>query len=604
MPGIAGVISLRPNPANRLAVEGMVKLMVHEPFYRSGLYANESLGLCAGWTAHRGSFSDLAPVWNKTKDVCLIFSGEDLGRGESNGQERSRNGHDDGAWLVREYEEKGQDFLVDINGDFAGLVIDLRQNKVLLFNDRYGLHRIYFHENDHGFWFASEAKPVLKIAPATRTFDVQSLGEFLSCGCVLQNRTLFSGISLLPGGSVWTFQPGRPPVQERYFEPLSWERQPLLRPSEFYREVKNTWQRIVPRYFQGDTSMALSLTGGLDSRMILAWVPTDTGKLPCYTFGGMYRDCADVIISRRVAQICQHEHRTIRVNGDFLEQFPALAEQTVSMTGGTMDVTGAADLHIQRLGRQIAPVRVTGTNGGELLRNIVAFKPSPICPDLFDRQLRAAIDQAATTWHTEAQERALTFTAFKQAPWFMAPKFGLERSEVTLRMPYFDNELVSLLYRAPAECMTPELSLRLIEEGNPELARIATDRAATPDTNPMAAKAFQAYQHFTYKAEYAWDYGMPQWLAKFDRALKPLHMEKLFLGRHKFTHFRVWYQNQLADYVRSILLDSRTLGRPYLQRARVQEIVNDHTRGVGNFTRELHKLLTLELIERTLLQLN
>jgi asparagine synthase (glutamine-hydrolysing) len=338
--------------------------------------------------------------------------------------------------------------------------------------------------------------------------------------------------------------------------------------------------------------------------MILAWLPRGAAKLPCYTFGGMYRDCADVRISRKVAEVCRQEHRTIRVDRDFLQQFPALAEKTVRVSDGAMDVTGAADLYIQRVGRGIAPVRVTGTNGGELLRSIVAFKPSPVCPGLFDSGLQRTIAQAATTYQRELRGRALSFAAFKQAPWFMTSKFAVERSEVTLRMPYFDNELVSLLYRAPAECMTPALSLRLIEQGNPELAHVGTDRTARPQANAVAARAFHAYQNFTYKAEYAYDYGMPQWLAKVDHVLKPLHLEKLFLGRHKFTHFRLWYQNELAEYVKSMLLDPRTLSRPYLQKKHVQQIVGDHTRGLGNFTRELHKLLTLELIERTLLQWN
>ncbi len=604
MPGITGVISCRPNPKNGDAVRTMVRLMLHEPFYNSGFYTNDSLGLYSAWTAHRGSFSDFSPVWNHAKDVCLIFSGEDFTRGRKPEEPASYNGQSRGGYLVREYERKGPEFLLEINGEFAGLLIDLRQNKILLFNDRYGLHRIYFHENENGLWFSSEVKPLLRAAPATRNFDVQGLGEFLSCGCVLQNRTLFSGISLLPGGSVWTFQPNHSPTRKRYFEAGAWEEQPSLNAPEFYQQVKDAWQRIVPGYFHGETSIALSLTGGLDSRMILAWVPPNPEKLPCYTFGGMYRDCADVIISRRLAQICRQQHRTIRVDRDFLQQFPALAEKTIGITGGAMDVTGAADLYIQRLGREVAPVRVTGTNGGELLRSIVAFKPSPLGSNLFDRELESEIEGAASTYESELQGRALTFAAFKQAPWCMASKFALERSEVTLRMPYFDNELVSLLYRAPAECMTSEISHRLIEEGNPALARIATDRAANSWTNPLAAKAFHAWQQLTYKAEYACDYGMPQWLAKLDHAVKGLHFERLFLGRHKFTHFRVWYRNELGDYVRSVLLDPRALARPYLKRARLEEIVRDHTRGAGNFTRELHKLLTLELIERTLLQWN
>ena len=49
----------------------------------------------------------------------------------------------------------------------------------------------------------------------------------------------------------------------------------------------------------------MSLTGGLDSRMILAWAQAAPGSLPCYTFGGPYRDCADVRIARQLATICR-----------------------------------------------------------------------------------------------------------------------------------------------------------------------------------------------------------------------------------------------------------------------------------------------------------
>src|SRR5204862_435002 len=133
---------------------------------------------------------------------------------------------------------------------------------------------------------------------------------FLSCGCVLQNRTLFSGISLLPSGSVWTFQQNKPVTKQKYFETGVWGQQEPLGASEFYERFRTTWERIVPRYLRGDARIALSLTGGLDSRMILAWLPGKVAQLPCYTFASMYRDCADVTISRRIAEICHQEHRT------------------------------------------------------------------------------------------------------------------------------------------------------------------------------------------------------------------------------------------------------------------------------------------------------
>ena len=98
--------------------------------------------------------------------------------------------------------------------------------------------------------------------------------------------------------------------------------------------------------------------------------------------------------------------------------------------------------------------------------------------------------------------------------------------------------------------------------------------------------------------EYYFDYGMPQWLAKVDRILAPVHLERLFLGRQKYYHFRAWYRRELAGTVREVLLDPVTLRRPYLNGRRVEQMVDAHTSGSGNYTLELHKLMTSEFIER------
>ena len=106
---------------------------------------------------------------------------------------------------------------------------------------------------------------------------------------------------------------------------------------------------------------------------------------------------------------------------------------------------------------------------------------------------------------------------------------------------------------------------------------------------------------FTFKAEYAYDYGMPQWVSRVDHYLSPLHLERLFLGRHKLLHFRVWYRDSLSDYVRQMLLDPKTLSRPYLERKGVEAVVRGHLGGGLNHTTEIHKLLTLELLHRLFL---
>ena len=390
-----------------------------------------------------------------------------------------------------------------------------------------------------------------------------------------------------------------------YFRQETWEGLPQLDPASYYDRLKETWQRILPRYLGGEERVGLSLTGGVDSRMILAWVRSLPGELPCYTWGGSYRDCADVALSRRLAHICRQPHQTIPVAREFLSRFPSLAEKAVCISGGGMDVTGAIDVYVQQQARQIAPARLGGVYGGEILRRLVMFKPGSSGENVFVPEVANYVRDCARTYQSELTGNRLSFTAFKQVPWHMAAKFAIEGSQVTYRTPYFDNELVTLAYQSPPQSAADNnVSLRLIADGNVDLGRIGTDRALSSRSLPMVGRLLHACQEFTFKAEYAYDYGMPQWLAKVDHVFAPFHLEKLFLGRHKFHHFRVWYRDQLAPYVKEILLDSRTLGRSYLRAKTVEALVNGHVTGNRNHTLEIHKLLALELVQRQLIEAN
>ena len=83
--------------------------------------------------------------------------------------------------------------------------------------------------------------------------------------------------------------------------------------------------------------------------------------------------------------------------------------------------------------------------------------------------------------------------------------------------------------------------------------------------------------------------------------VSPLHLERLFLGRHKVFHFRIWYRDVLAGYVREMLLDPRSLSRPYIDRKGLEAIVEGHLKGNRNYTTDLHKALTLEIVHRLFL---
>jgi asparagine synthase (glutamine-hydrolysing) len=461
------------------------------------------------------------------------------------------------------------------------------------------MHRIYYHESKEAFYFAAEAKAILAVRPELRSPDARGLGEFVVYGCVLEDRTIFQGIHALPAGSAWTFRNGSVEHKSSYFQSKQWEEQSPLEPESYYSELRDVFSRNLPRYFKGRQSVGMTLTGGMDTRAIMAWRHADPGSLPCYTFGGMLRDCEDVRVARRIASLCQQGHEVIRVGDDFLARFPHYAERTVYLTEGGADVYRSSDLYVSEKARQIAPVKIVGTYGSEIIRHDVMLSPRLPMPELYCPDFLAYVDQAVDRYSGLGQEHPVTFAAFRQSPWQHHGILGLEQTQLTVRSPYLDNDLVKIVYRAPKpDGGKQDVRLRLIYEGNPALGHIRTDRGVNGNSGRLAAAVVRGLVDFTVKAEYAYDYGMPQWLARIDHWFAPLHAERLFLGRHKLSHFRIWYRDALSEYIREILLDSRTLARPYVERSGVETIVRGHLKGDRNYTSEIHKMLTLELLHR------
>lgn len=601
MPGIVGLITKMPRERAESELRQMVATLRHESFYDTGTWIDDSQGVYVGWAVRKGSFAEAMPICNERGDAVLIFSGEEFSGHGAVGQLRE-NGHvlpDGGpSYLIHLYEEDPR-FLSGLNGQFHGLLLDRKQAITMLFNDRYGMHRINYHESPDAFYFGAEAKAILAVRPELRKADWQSLGEFVACGSVLENRTLFKQIHLLPSASAWIFRNREIERKDLYFQPKEWEEQGRLSPDDYYRSLRNCLSQDLPRYFNGRERVGVSLTGGLDTRLILAWRKSNLAPLASYTYGGMLRDCQDVIVARRVADSCKLPHQTITLGNDFLARFPEYAERTVYLTDGCGGVSSAADLYFSEKVREIAPVRIVGTYSSELLSQVPTFKPLDLMPGLYNGDFTPYLEQAGSTYAAIRQVHPVTFAAFRQSPWWHYGTVSLEQTQVTVRSPFLDNDFVRTVYRAPKfASQNGDVRLRLIQEGNPALGRIRSDRGIGGSAGRLATMAAHGFQEFTFKAEYAYDYGMPQWLARMDHFFSPFHFERLFLGRHKFQHYRVWYRDALSSYVRQILLDSTTLSRPYLERLKVQAIVHDHLKGLRNYTTEIHKALTVELLQR------
>ena len=607
MPGIVGIISKHNKAENEKDLDLMIHTMTHESYYKTGTYVNEDLGLYAGWVCQEGSFSDCMPVINQNKDLVLLYTGEDfqdratIDRVTGNGDPAQGS---NAGYLLDLYEENEEKFVELLNGWFSGILVDLRKKTVVLFNDRYGMERVYYNESGTEFIFSSEAKALLKVRPGLRSIDPDTLGQYFAWNCVFNDRTLYSDINLLPGGSQWVFSNGRLAEKKRYFEPGMWEDKPVLNEEEFYGRLRETFQNIMPRYFQGKDTIAMSASAGLDTRLIMAYADAAPGDLPCHTFGGVRRATLDGILGSELARVCRQPHEFLHLNEEFLSGFPELAQKTVYVTDGCHDVLGTHDIFFNRLVRNIGPVRMTGKFGSEIVRSKTMLrKPYSFLPGFFHEDFQKYMDGAMKTVTDAKRGHKLTFAAFKEMPWNEFGRLAVERSILTMRSPFMDNDLVELMYQAPQGVRdSDDLSLRLIGKESPDLLKVMTDSGTAGNMIYPLSRIVEFFHDGLVKSEYAYLFMLPHWMSAADKILAPLRPERLLAGRHQLGYYRLWFRDKFPEFIKDVLLDAKTLNRPFFNGKFIEEMVLRHTRGTGNFTGEINKALTVELIHRQLVE--
>jgi asparagine synthase (glutamine-hydrolysing) len=602
MPGIAGIVSRQPPEECESQVRLMIGSMLHEPFYQCGTHGAPEMGIYAGWVAHENSFAANQVFFRADENLALLFSGECFLDSETEALLRRRGyavDRNNGAWLIDLYLESGDRFFAQLNGLFSGLLIDKKRNSAFLFNDRYGIERIYWYERADAFYFASEAKALLRVMPGLRRFDQEGVIQLLRFGCTQGTRTLFQGISLLPPASLWSFE-GIKGSRQKYFSLRTWESQAVEESAAFQSEFEEVFTRIIPRYFRSNAKIGISLTAGLDGRMIMACLPDLAEKPICYTFAGEAADLLDARLAERVARACGLDHHVLRIAPRFFADFSSYADRTVYLSDGCLGLLGAHELYFNEQARQLAPVRLTGVFGGEVLREVSFSKPLYLEGALLNPEWTRAL-AVSEQRGSDSASHPITSSLSHEIPQRRFGVIATGRSQTIFRTPYLDNELIALAYRTPTALRASTVSaISLITRNNELLGRIPTDMGLLGESSGLTASAKRILSRAMFKLDYFHTEGLPNHLAAGDRILSTFGSGAGLLGRHKFLHYRRWFQSEVAVYVRDAVTEAARRQSGMLNGQYVIKMVEEHLLGKKNHTLEINAVLTLEAIERLL----
>ena len=605
MPGIFGVIEFSVSPSERLVRElestaaEMAAAMHYERHYSSVTRSCPSFAAVVGRTSllssSPGKTNATTPA---TVQTLSLTTGEETCGGAPESNPSVETIGPGAAALHHLYQQHGPAGVRLLAGIHAGVVVNARAGECVLFTDKYGKERIFLHQGGNRLFFASEAKAILAVAPETRAFDLTGLAEFLSCGCTLGTNSLYRQIEVLGGGTAVVITPSGV-CRQRYFTEQDQEQLVPVSPNEFLEGFSDALCASVNGYVQRGPKVAISLTGGLDSRIIMAVLDAPPNSIPTYTFSSMYRRSGDVRVAQQVAKACSQPHHTIELGDDFLRTLPQHFERAVHVADGYLGFSAAAELYVNRQARAFATARMTGNWGGEVMRGVRAFKCVLPKGDFLPPELITEIGQCDERLRS-VSAHPVSAALFQQAPMQGYGRNAIERSQLVMRHPFLEDSVVDWLYRAPANARAAHSTAEHIISRRPSLLDIRTERGLMGKGD---SKVVRALREVLIKAEYLTSHGAPHWMARLSKSFPPAVVERRFLGIDKFQHFRFWTRHALAPFVRETLVRRRngSLDDCFDMR-RVGAMVEDHISGRANYLDAIDKLLTLAAAEKMLLR--
>ena len=218
------------------------------------------------------------------------------------------------------YEEGRLGLLKNLNGSFAAAIYDKTEEKLTLVNDRYGLIKLFYYHDKERFCFAPKIRPLLRLG-ANKSLRKDAIIDFFLFGYLLEDKTFFEHIHQLPPASI--LEVSKNDMNLTKYWDYEYDEEYDARPKEeLIEELGALWQRAVERRIKKDETIIIPLSGGLDSRAVLAATLRCTSKDNIITFTFGEQGSLDFEIGKMIAEKAGVENIPLGVEkSDFEGQY-------------------------------------------------------------------------------------------------------------------------------------------------------------------------------------------------------------------------------------------------------------------------------------------
>jgi len=268
------------------------------------------------------------PMSDEEGRYTLVFNGEiynyrDL-RTELEAQGQRFRTTGDTEVLLRGFMQWGKNLFGRLEGMYALVVVDRREQRAVAARDPFGIKPLYLLRRGKLVALASEMRPLHRLEPPRP--DPAALAELLTFGWAAGRLSNIGGIDRVPGGTLVDIDLASGEAREsRFCDPLD-----TIAPERgMSREdaadlAGDALRRSVRDHLMSDVGFTLQLSGGVDSSLIAALARTETDR-ELRAFGidlGAYKH-NEAPYRRMVAERCRLDLEEIRLTGtDYADALP------------------------------------------------------------------------------------------------------------------------------------------------------------------------------------------------------------------------------------------------------------------------------------------
>src|SRR3989442_7210 len=301
MCGICGVWKYGATRGNitKELLASMRDVMTHRgPDDKGAVIVDQGRG---GLAFRRLSIIDLSPAGHQpmrgcTDRVWLVFNGEIYNHAELR-EGLERRGHvyasrTDSETILHLYEERGLDFVHEIEGDYAIALWDADREQLVLARDRGGVKPIYNYCKNGLSIFASKIKAILQQPAVTAEVNEEALYHYLTFVTTPAPQTLFREIQKLPAGHMLIVDRSGNVRITQYWDALP-SASPKLTESEHQANILNLLRDSIKKRMMADVPFGVFLSGGVDSSANVALM-SELMTQPVRTFTVGFHDTEEL----------------------------------------------------------------------------------------------------------------------------------------------------------------------------------------------------------------------------------------------------------------------------------------------------------------------